>query len=1114
MTVTSLLNDLRTRGIELELTRGNERLLSRSPKGALTPELATTIRERRDEIIAFLREGLAEENLADIPPIVPVPRQEYMPVSYSQERLWYLNQVDQNPAVYNLPLSLRLVGRLRVDILQRCLDAIEERHEAMRTTVALVNGRAMQRIHAPRGLPLALVDLRPGHAAPASPSLTELLQREGMGAFDLARGPLARATLIRTDEEQHCFLLVMHHVISDGLSTQIVLRELVTLYEAFERGAPSPLPELRIQFADYAAWQRGWLQGSALDKQLRFWADRLAAPLPVLDIPGDFPRPPLRSANGAKVPLRLGRALVDALSRIAREERATPFMVLLALYKLLLYRYSGQEDLIVGVPVANRTRSESADIVGFIANTVVLRTSLAGEPDLRELVRRVRDTCVGAFRHQDMPFQKIVEVLNPPRDMSRTPIFQAFFTFHEITSQPDRMGGVELHPIVVGSNVSRMDLSLFLREADGEILGSLEYNTDLFARDTMERMATHLAALADSAAANPATPVSRLSVLTDAERLQLAAWNDTETDSPHVLVQDIVSAQLLVGAERVALRCGGETLTYAQLDGRANRLAHRLRALGVRRGHLVGVCLERCADLPIALLGVLKAGAAYVPMDPGFPPARLAFMLEDANAAIVVSRRAVEKQLPGGTRTILWLDDLDNQPLVDDAPACDASGDDRAYVIYTSGSTGMPKGVEVTHGNVVNFLTSMRERPGARADDVLVAVTTPSFDIAALELFLPLTVGGTVVIAPSDVVLNARRLAQLLTDVGATILQATPATWRALLDGGWQGQSSLKALCGGETLPPDLAARLLPLVGELWNLYGPTETTVWSTCGQVRDARAITIGTPIGNTVLRIVDRHGQQLPIGVPGELLIGGAGVAKGYLGRSELTRDRFVTDPTGQEPGMRFYRTGDLARVRADGSLEHLGRIDDQVKVQGYRIELGEIEAVLAALPSVREAVVSTHQDAQGGARLVAWVVCEPGQQITSSDVRRFLRHQLPAYMVPGLILQLDAVPRTANGKVDRRALPDPVASASSAPPFAEPSTDAERMLVDAWRPLLPAVRIGRLDNFFELGGHSLLSMRAVAAIEERTGIRLDPRLFFFQTLQQIAAALETRLAAERT
>jgi amino acid adenylation domain-containing protein len=651
-----------------------------------------------------------------------------------------------------------------------------------------------------------------------------------------------------------------------------------------------------------------------------------------------------------------------------------------------------------------------------------------------------------------------------------------------------------------------MDLSLFLRELDAEILGSLEYNTDLYARDSIVRMIGHFTRLAESAGAAPDAPVGTLGMLTDAERADLAAWNATSTDYPRVLVQDLVSAQLLVGADRVAVRQGTSALTYAQLDGRANRIAHRLRSMGVQRGQLVGVCVDRTVDLPAALLGVLKAGAAYVPLDAAFPAARLTYMLQDAGVEVVVSQRDLSDRLPSGNRAVLWLEDLAAGPLPDEAPPCDATPDDRAYVIYTSGSTGRPKGVEVLHRNVVNFLNAMRDRPGVRSDDVLVAVTTPTFDIAALELFLPLTVGARVEVAPTATAMHGAHLTRLLADAGATVMQATPATWRALLDAGWAGHPGLRALVGGEALPPDLAARLLPLVTELWNMYGPTETTIWSTCARVLPGDALSIGTPIGNTITRVIDRNGQELPVGVAGELLIGGAGVARGYLGRPELTQSQFVVDRSAGEAQGRAYRTGDLVKRRPDGMLEHLGRLDDQLKVQGFRIEPGEVEAILRLHPLVSDAVISVHRDEGAQARLVAWVVYRNGEQPTVSDIRRYLRNELPPYMVPGMIIQLDAIPRTMNGKVDRSALPNPLRASSASHSYEALATPSEHIIADAWTPLLNVSRIGRTDNFFELGGHSLLSMRAVAAIEERCGVRIDPRTFFFQTVQQIAVLLD--------
>jgi amino acid adenylation domain-containing protein len=1113
VTVLDVLLELRKRGVELELA--GDRLVSRGPKGALTPELAATLRDRKPEIMAFLRGGLAERvGTRPVPPILPVPRGELLPLSFTQERLWYLSQVESDPAVFNLPLCLHIRGALRADVLQRSLDRIADRHEALRTTVVVRDGVGYQKIHSPRGLPLVHVDVSARGGAASGLTAAKVLEREASAPLDLGARPAIRATLVRSSDVEHHLLIVTHHVFTDGASFTVLLDELVALYEAFSQGRSSPLPPLPIQFADYAVWQREWLQGEALDEQLAYWKERLGGELPVLDLPTDFPRPPIRGSKGAKEPLRIPQADVHALTAIALEEGATTYMAMVALFKTLLYRYSSQDDLIIGTPVANRTRRESEGIIGYIANTLVLRTDCSGAPSYRELVRRVRDGCVGAFRHQDMPFQKIVEVLNPPRDLSRTPIYQVFFTYEEVFTQPPRMGDLSMSRVIVGSTVARQDLSIFLRQVAGEVLGSLEYNTDLFTRETVLRMIGHLAALAHSAAGDPNRPIGDLEMLTEGERKALAAWNATAMACPGVCVHQLIEAQARATPDRIALRMGSAQLTYAELDTRADRLAHALRTRGVGAGDLVGVCLERSPEMIVALLAVLKAGAAYVPMDPDFPRQRLAFMLEDAGIGVVMSQRSVVDRLPAGGAHTLCLDEVD-------LPAAPAKGvvavpptpESRAYVIYTSGSTGKPKGVEVLHRNVVNFLTAMRVRPGLSADDVLVAVTTLSFDIAVLELLLPLTVGARVVVAPHEVTMDGARLGELMREEGATCMQATPATWRMLFDAGWRGLAGLKALCGGEALPADLAQQLLPVVGALWNMYGPTETAVWSTCARILDAAApITIGTPIGNTVVRVVDRHGRPCPVGVPGELLIGGAGVVKGYHGRPDLTAERFIRDPTGQDPEGRYYRTGDLARMRPGGQLDCLGRLDNQVKVQGYRIELGEIEAALEALAEVSEAVAAVRAGPSGSARLVAYVVYHAGRQLTSSEVRQHLREQLPAYMVPGLVVELPALPRTPNGKIDRRSLPDALGGGPAARVYVPPASPAEQLVAEVWGALLPVERVGRHDNFFELGGHSLLSMRAVAAIEQRTGKRMDPRLMFFQTVEQIAAGLEPKLASQ--
>jgi len=1113
VSVSEFLVEARAKGIEVTLSEG--RLISRAAKGALTPAIAAALRERKAEILAFLQSGLAErEGSRPTPQIMPAPRQELMPLSFTQERLWYLSQVESDPAVFNLPLCLHITGPLRVEVLRRSLDAIANRHEALRTSLVVRDGEAFQTIHPPRGLPLSEVNFcgRDREASGRTP--LEVLTREAATPFDLVAGPPVRTTLVQVTDEEHYLLVMMHHIITDGTSLAIFLEELVALYEAFSTDLHSPLTPLALQYADYAVWQREWLQGAALDEQLTYWKRQLVGKLPVLDLPTDFIRPAVRGATGSKEPLRLPRDVLRELTGIALEEGATTYMAMVALFNALLHRYTGQEDLIIGTPVANRTRRESEGIFGYVANTLVLRTDVSGAPSFRELVRRVRDGCSGAFRHQDMPFQKIVEAIQPPRDLSRTPIFQVFLTYEEVFSQPPRMGDLALSRVIVGSTVARQDLSVFLRQVDGEVLGSLEYNKELFKRESVLRLIGHFQTLGQSAAADPDRPIATLNMLTARERDEFDAFNATAMPCPDTLVHQLIEAQTVATPQREAIRAGKSSLTYRELNDTANRLARMLQSRGIGRGDLVGICLERSPEMVVAMLAILKAGAAYVPMDPDFPAGRLAFMAEDARLSAVVTDRVLRDRAPAGIATQVCVDDEEIRAASPEALGISGvEPGDRAYVIYTSGSTGKPKGVEVLHRNVVNFLTTMRDRPGIAQNDVLVAVTTLSFDIAVLELVLPLTVGACVIIATRDASRDGARLAELMRTEGATMMQATPATWRLLLQSGWTGQRDLKALCGGEALTGELARRLIPVVGELWNMYGPTETTIWSTCARLVDPAApVTIGTPIGNTVVRIIGKDGQQTPLGIAGELQIGGEGVARGYLGRPELTADRFGPDPVNPAASrIRFYKTGDLVRMHPGGQIEYLGRLDTQVKVQGYRIELGEIESLLSALPEICEAAAAVRSYGAGDARLVAYVAFHAGLHLTPSEVRRGLRDQLPMYMIPGLIVELKALPRTLNGKIDRGALPDPLATAPVPREFVPPRTTAEHIVAEAWQALLPQQKVGRHDNFFELGGHSLLSIRAVAAIQQQTGTRIDPRLMFFQTVEQIAAGLEPALVA---
>jgi amino acid adenylation domain-containing protein len=787
---------------------------------------------------------------------------------------------------------------------------------------------------------------------------------------------------------------------------------------------------------------------------------------------------------------------------LVREEGATLYMALLAACAALLRAHTGQGDILLGSPMGVRERPELEVMIGPFVSLVVVRLDLSDDPCFAELLRRARRALLDAHARRDVPFETLVEHLKPARSLQHSPLFQVAVVQHH-TAPPAGtrvVGGGALH-----------ELTWFVAERDGELAGGLEYRSDLYDPRTIERIAQQLHRLLEAVVRDRHAPVSRLPLLDETERERLLVdFNRTQRDLDALPFAQQFERQAAATPQRVAVAFQGQTLDYAGLNCRANQLARHLRSLGVAPGVLVGVCLERSPDLLVALLAVLKAGGAYVPLDPGFPAGRLAYMLEDSEAAVLLASASAAEGLeqPPGLKVVDLASDAATLSLLDsgDLPPL-AGAADPAYVIYTSGSTGRPKGVAVPQGALANFLGAMREAPGLAADDVVAAVTTISFDIAGLELYLPLTVGARIELVPREVAADGLALAECLAASGATVLQATPATWRLLLEVDWRPVRALRAFCGGEPLPRELADGLLPRVAELWNLYGPTETTIWSTAERVAPAPApITIGSPIANTQCYVLSANGEPVPVGVAGELWIGGDGVALGYHRRPELTAERFVPDHFSGRPGTRLYRTGDLARWGDDGRLYHLGRLDHQVKVRGFRIELGEIEAELAGHPAVKQALVLAKEAAPGDVRLVAYVVYHAGESLTVSEIRRYLRRKLPDYMVPALVVELASVPLTPNGKVDRAALPDPLERAGAvASEYTPPAPGPEQILAEIWRDILGIERVGAEDNFFELGGHSLLSLRVAAAVEKKTAWRMDPRTLFFQNLRQIAAAI---------
>jgi amino acid adenylation domain-containing protein len=1041
------------------------------------------------------------------------------PASFAQQRLWFLEQLEPSSAAYNIPVAVRLRGRLNRDALTRALNEVVRRHEALRTTFATSDNQPVQVIadHRPRPLPLIdLCGLGPRERAAEAQRLSDA---EARRPFDLSRGPLLRASLLRLGEREHVALLTLHHIISDRWSCSVLLRELTTLYEAFCGGRESPLSELPIQYADFALWQREWLRGDVLREQLDYWKGQLKDAPALLDLPLDRPRPPAQTFGGAKHCFLLSETLSRRLKALSREEGATVFMVLLAAFQILLWRYSGQSDISVGTPIAGRNRSETEGLIGLFINTVVVRTRLSGGLSFREVLGRVRESSLDAYAHQEMPFEKLVEELRVERRLSQTPLFQVMFMMQNTPREELTLAGLKFEVMESDAGAAKFDLTLSMGEEDGLRLdGGLSYNTDLFEAATIERLAGHFETLLESIVGDPGRRISELQMLDEAERRRLLhEWNDTRADYPRdACLHQLFEQQAALTPDSVALSFGGAQLTYAELDRRANQMARYLRGMGVVAEDRVGVLLERSVEMVVALLGVLKAGAAYVPLDPQYPQTRLAFMLADAGIKLLLTQEELLQVLPEHEARAVCVDA--DRALVAEQSALPlgrlASADNLAYVIYTSGSTGRPKGVQVAHRQLVNFICSMQKRPGLKPEDRMLALTTLSFDIAALELYLPLCTGAQVVLCGREAAMDGAELARLLRRREVTSMQATPTSWRMLIESGWEGGGGLKALCGGEALTPELAERLRGRCAELWNMYGPTETTVWSAVGEVAGgASRVTLGRAVDNTELYVLDEWMRLAPVGVRGELYVGGEGLARGYLNRPALTAERFVPDPFGARPGARLYRTGDIARRLPGGEIEFFGRADDQVKVRGFRIELGEVEAVLSQHAGVRECVVVAQDVGDGQKRLVGYVVAEAGAEVGAAELRQHLAEKLPDYMLPSAFVMLDEFPLTPNGKLDRRRLPAPDnARPELARQYVEPSNLLEEELAKIWSGLLGVERVGVYDDFFELGGHSLLAMQLISRVRADYDLEIPLRDFFrAPTLKSLAEVIDAAFLA---
>ena len=1024
------------------------------------------------------------------PPGVPAP------LAPSQNQIWVHAQMAPSVPVYNEAIAIRRRGPIDRVVLQRCFQEILRRHEILRTTFSAANEQVMQVAHDDCEFAIPYADLTAIPENRRASAGADLATADAQPPFDPSVAPLMRLRLVKLGEDDYRIYLTFNHLIFDGMAINILLVELSALYDAFCKGQPSPLPEPRLQYADYALWQRRRLAGDSAARQLAYWRQALeGAPSDSL-LPADRPRPAVPTFRGGMETFAFPEGMLDAVRRLARQEDVTIYMLLLACFHVLLYRYSGAEDLIVGAVTDGRDRADLENLMGSFTNIVVLRTKPRGHLTFREFLAQVKEVVLRALENADLPFDAIVRELHPKRSASRNPFYQVMFSIGPPPLKA-QYPAWEVEQVGTDPGASKCDLYFMLDESLTGMVGRFNYSSDLFDQGTIRNMVGHWLTLVDSAVRDPGAKLSDLSIMSTAEtRVLVHDRNDTAREIPAVTVHELIEKQVAASPESVAVEAGGVCLTYHELNRRANRLARRLRSAGVTADTLVALFLDRTVDLVIAPLAVLKAGGAYVPLDPEFPRERLAYMIEDSQSPILLSSKSLASQLPSARSQVVYCDDASD---VADASnlAPVAAPESLAYVRYTSGSTGRPKGVQIQHRSLVNFLRSMQREPGFSETDVLLAITTHSFDISELELNLPLISGGRVAIATREDARDPRRLIECLLSSKCTVLQATPASWRSLIDLGWGGQAGLKALCGGEALSRELAELLLPRVGELWNLFGPTETTVWSTVQRVApDTGPVPIGRPIDNTQVYLLDAYQKLVPTGAPGELCIAGAGVALGYLRQEELT-NRFLPNP--YRPGERVYRTGDLARWRPDGTLDYLGRIDNQVKIRGFRIELGEIESVLGRHPFVRQCAVVVREDSGGDRTLVAYVVpneqAPSGGDFDAAALRSHLKREVPDYMVPAGFLRIDRLPLTPNGKIDRKALPAPTElRVKTDYAFEPPRDELEQSLAQIWSRVLKVKYVGRNDDFFELGGHSLAAVQTLVKVQQITGRQLPLAVFF--------------------
>ncbi len=1055
------------------------------------------------ELAQLIEKSRSETSGLKMPPLAQVSRSGALPLSFAQQRLWFINQLDPGNPLYNIPQMYRLHGTLNQDALEKAINEIVRRHEALRTTFRSLGGHLVQIITPQLHIPLNLVAVDSIDSEEREAKVRQIAKENALQPFDLAKGPLLRATLLVLEEHKHVLLLTLHHIVGDGWSGNLLARELVTLYEAFSRNLPSPLSELTIQYADFAQWQREWLQGDTLDAQVNYWKKQLAGVPVVLELPTDHPRPAIQQHRGAVQTHTFPPELLSKLKQMSQAEGVTLFMTLLASFQLLLSRYSAQEDIVVGSPIAGRNHTEIEPLIGFFVNTLALRSNLAGDITFRDLLARVKQISLDAFAHQEIPFERLVEELRPERSLSYNPLFQVMFSLQKSSNLTFELSDLAIERTTVHQATSVFDLSWFTFETDNGLLVRAEYDIDLFDAATITRSFSHFENLLEAVTAHPEKPLSEFSPLGKQELHQvLVEFNNTATNYPKYCIQDLLERQFSLTPDAVALIEGERRVTYRELDQRSNQVAHYLVKRGAGPDIPIGIYCERSVDLVVGILGILKAGSPYVPLDPGYPKERLGHILEVSQAHVVLTQQSIAADLPRFEGELICLDankaEISAEPIT--APVTETTPNNLAYILFTSGSTGRPKGVALEHRTPVTFIQWYNDTFTREELAGVLFATSVCFDVSVFEIFVTLSAGGKIILAQ-----NALHLPALSAKEEVTLINTVPSVMAELVRMGGVPNSVKTVNLAGEALPDAMLEEIYAstTVEKIYNLYGPTETS-YSTCTFAARGRPVTIGKPIANTQCYILDSLLHPVPIGVHGELYIAGDGEARGYYGRPDLTRERFVPNPF---TGNRMYRTGDVCRWLPDGNIQYFGRADNQVKLRGFRIELGEIEATLDRHATVRQSVVLVREDEPGLKRLVAYVLPKPDAEIQAESLREHVKRTLPEFMVPSIVVAMEAFPLTPNGKVNRKGLPAPSGQQQKSNTYVAPRTPAEETAATIWTEVLRIPRVGAHDDFFMLGGHSLLATQVISRVRQAFAVDLPLRAIFESPgLSAFAARIE--------